>query len=218
LFEVIVGSHASKGEAEMSVDNLGQRPVTDFGQHTLASVQEMRERARRHLESGAVTDEYKADRSQVVRILNEALATELICMLRYKSHYYRASGINSEAVKPEFLQHAAEAQQHADMIAARIVQLNGAPDFSPEGLISRSRTEYKQPATLTEMIRDDLVSERIAIEFYTEIIHWLGDGDLTTRKVMQEILAVEAQHAEDMKGLLGRLVDRKNRPQRGSSQ
>ena len=201
----------------MSVNKLGQQPVTDFGKHTLASVQEMRERARRHLESGAVTDEYGADRSEVVRILNEALATELICMLRYKSHYFYARGINSEAVKPEFLQHAVEAQQHANLIATRIVQLNGAPDFSPERLISRSRTEYKQPTTLTEMIREDLISERIAIEFYTEIIHWLGDGDLTTRKVMQEILAVEAQHAEDMKGLLGRLVETENRPRRAGN-
>ncbi|MBV8772943.1 MAG: bacterioferritin [Deltaproteobacteria bacterium] len=200
----------------MSVDNPGQQSVTDFGRHTLASVEEMRARARRHLESGAVTDEYKADRSQVVQILNQALATELICMLRYKSHYYRARGINSEAVKPEFLQHATEAQQHADMIAARIVQLNGAPDFSPAGLRSRSRTEYTQPATLTEMIREDLVSERIAIEFYTEVIYWLGDGDLTTRKVMQDILAVEAQHAEDMKGLLGRLIETESRPRLAS--
>jgi bacterioferritin len=198
----------------MSAETLEQQTSSDFGQHTLASVDEMRERARRHLESGAFTDDYKADRAQVARILNEALATELICMLRYKSHYYRARGINSEAVKPEFLQHAIEAQQHADMIAARIVQLNGQPDFNPEGLIGRSRTEYKEPVGLTEMIREDLVSERIAIEFYTEVVRWLGDGDLTTRKVMQDILAVEAQHAEDMKALLGRLIETENRPAR----
>jgi bacterioferritin len=171
----------------------------------------MRERARRHLESGAVTDEYKADRSAVVRILNEALATELICMLRYKSHYYRACGINSEAVKPEFLQHAQETQQHAEMIAVRIVQLNGAPDFNPAGITARARTEYNEPPTLTGMIREDLIAERIAVEFYTEIIYWLGDGDLTTRKLMQDILAVEAQHAEDMKALLGRLTDSEKR-------
>jgi len=190
----------------MSADSPKQTNTTDFGRHTIASAQEMRERARQHLERGAVTEEYQADRSQVVRILNEVLATELVCMLRYKSHYYRASGINSEAVKPEFLQHAQEAQQHADMVAARIVQLNGAPDFNPTGLTSRSRSEYKEQATLTEMIREDLVAERIAVEFYTEIIHWLGDADLTTRKVMQDILAVEAQHAEDMKELLGELT------------
>ncbi|HJU10998.1 MAG TPA: ferritin-like domain-containing protein [Candidatus Binataceae bacterium] len=195
----------------MTVENQTQRTETDFGQHPLASKDEMRARARQHLESGAVTDDYKADRSQVVRILNEVLATELTCMLRYKSHYYRASGINSEAVKPEFLQHAQEAQQHAEMVAARIVQLNGAPDFNPQGVLSRSRTEYTEPASLIEMIRDDLISERIAVEFYSEIIYWLGDGDLTTRKVMQDILAVEAQHAEDMRGLLGKLTESETR-------
>lgn len=194
----------------MANDVRKQQSVNDFGRHNLATVNEMRERARRHVERGAVTDDYKADRKAVVAILNEVLATELICMLRYKSHYYRASGINSQAVKPEFLQHAQEAQQHADMVAARIVQLNGAPDFSPRELTSRSRTEYSEPATLTEMIREDLVSERIAVEFYSEIIYWLGDGDLTTRKVMQDILAVEAQHAEDMRELLGRLTESEN--------
>lgn len=190
----------------MSTDSPKQQTVTDFGRHTLATVNEMRERARRHVERGAITDDYKADRKAVAAILNEVLATELICMLRYKSHFYRASGINSHAVKPEFLQHAQEAQQHADMVAARIVQLNGAPDFNPNGLTTRSRTEYSEPATLTEMIREDLIAERIAVEFYSEIIYWLGDGDLTTRKIMQEILAVEAQHAEDMRELLGRLT------------
>ena len=178
----------------------------------VSSVQEMRERARRHVESGAVTAEYSANRPQVISLLNEALATEIVCMLRYKSHYYRARGINSEAVKKEFLQHAQEAQQHADAIAARIVQLNGAPDFNPDGLIARSRSEFKPASTLTEMIREDLIAERIAVEFYSEIIHWLGDGDLTTRKVMQDILAVEAQHAEDMKELLGRLAQSESAP------
>jgi len=171
----------------------------------LSSVQELRERARRHVESGAVTEEYMANRAEVIRVLNEVLATEVVCILRYKSHYYRSSGINSEAVKGEFLQHAQEAQQHADAVAARIVQLNGEPDFNPEGLTSRSRSEFKPGSTLTDMIKEDLIAERIAVEFYTEIIHWLGDSDLTTRKVMQEILAVEAQHAEDMRSLLGRL-------------
>jgi bacterioferritin len=171
----------------------------------LSSVQKMRERARRHVESGAITEEYTANRAEVIKILNEVLATELVCILRYKSHFYRASGIEAEAVKGEFLQHAQEAQQHADTVAARIVQLNGEPDFNPEGLTSRSRSEFKPGSTLTEMIKEDLIAERIAVEFYTEIIHWLGESDLTTRKVMQEILAVEAQHAEDMRSLLGRL-------------
>jgi bacterioferritin len=200
----------------MTTDTPRKQTVTDFGRHSLATVNEMRERARRHVERGAVTDDYKADRKAVVDILNEVLATELICMFRYKSHYYRASGINSQAVKPEFLQHAQEARQHAEMVAARIVQLNGAPDFNPDGLTSRSRSENSESATLTDMIREDLVSERIAVEFYSEIIYWLGDGDLTTRKIMQDILAVEAQHAEDMRELLGRLTETENQRARHS--
>lgn len=190
----------------MSTNSSREQMAAGSERHAIASVQEMRERARRHLESGAVTDEYAADRAQVVAILNEVLATELVCMLRYKNHFYRATGIFSEAVKPEFMQHAQEAQQHADMIATRIVQLNGSPDFNPQALLSRSRTEYKEPSSLIEMIKEDLVAERIAVEFYSEIIHWLGDTDLTTRKVMQDILAVEAQHAEDMKELVGSLT------------
>lgn len=177
-----------------------------FGEQPISNIEDMRARAKRHIESGAVTEEYFADREQVVRVLNEALATELVCILRYKSHYYCASGIQSQAVKAEFQQHAQEAQQHADLIATRIVQLNGAPDFNPAGLTSRSRSEFKPGVTLIEMIREDLVAERIAVEFYSEIIRWLGDSDLTTRKVMQEILAVEAQHADDMATLLARLV------------
>jgi bacterioferritin len=196
-------SLGSRGEA-MGAD---QKQTVPNG---ISNVQEMRQRARHHVESGAVTEEFTANRSEVIKLLNEALATELVCILRYKSHYYRASGINSEAVKQEFLQHAQEAQQHADAIAARIVQLNGAPDFNPDGLTSRSRSEYKPASTLVEMIKEDLIAERIAVEFYTEIIRWIGDADLTTRKVMQEILAVEAQHAEDMKSLLGRLAQADN--------
>ncbi|MBV9498634.1 MAG: bacterioferritin [Acidobacteriaceae bacterium] len=172
----------------------------------LSSVQEMRERARQHIESGAVTEEYSANRIQVIEVLNEVLATELICILRYKSHYYRAIGIDADAVKREFLQHAEEAQEHADRVATRIVQLNGMPDFNPDGLASRSRSEYKPGSTLIEMIKEDLIAERIAVEFYSEIIHWLGNTDLTTRTVMQSILEVEAQHANDMKQLLGRMM------------
>jgi bacterioferritin len=183
----------------------GNETFGESGSQRISSVQDMRTRARQHIESGAVTEEYHANRAQVIEILNEALATELVCILRYKSHYYCASGIHSEAVKAEFQQHSHEAQLHADAIATRIVQLNGAPDFNPEGLILRSRSEFKLGSTLVEMIREDLIAERIAIEFYSEIILWLGDNDLTTRKVMQEILAVEAQHAEDMKSLLSRL-------------
>jgi bacterioferritin len=183
----------------------GNKTYGESGSQRISSVQDMRKRARQHIESGAVTEEYLANRAEVIKILNEALATELVCILRYKSHYYCASGIHSEAVKAEFQQHSDEAQLHADAIAKRIVQLNGAPDFNPEGLSSRSRSEFKLGSTLIEMIKEDLIAERIAIEFYSEIIQWLGDDDLTTRKVMQEILAVEAQHAEDMKSLLSHL-------------
>jgi bacterioferritin len=168
----------------------------------IADAREVQERARRHIESGAVTDEYKADRAEVVRILNEILATELVCMLRYQSHYHLASGIHSDAVKPEFLQHSKEAQQHAEMVAQRIVQLNGAPDFNPAGLATRSRARFNNPPTLTEMIKEDLIAERIAIETYSEFVRWLGDDDITTRKLMVEILTVESEHAEDMKHLL----------------
>jgi bacterioferritin len=188
-----------------------------IGQPALSSVEDMRERARRHIESGAVTEEYLADRPAVIRVLNEVLASELICWFRYKSHFYCASGIDSEAVRKEFLQHAQEANQHADLVATRIVQLNGSPDFNPDGLPSRSRSEYKPASTLFEMIKENLIAERIAVEFYSEIIRWLGDTDLTTRKLMQEILAVEAQHAQDMQHLLGRMTRiRADRP--GGSQ
>jgi bacterioferritin len=171
----------------------------------LSDVRELRQRARHHIQAGAVTDDYQADREQVIRVLNEVLATELMCILRYKSHYYRAAGIHADAVKPEFLQHSQEAQQHADLAAQRIVQLNGLPDFNPEGITARSRSEFAEASNIVEMIREDLIAERIAVEFYSEVVHWLGEKDLVTRKIMMEILAMEAEHAEDMKNLLGRL-------------
>ena len=179
--------------------------ATTFDSEALPDTKQLREHARRHVESGAVTEEYGADRQKVIAVLNDVLATELVCFLRYKSHYYRAYGLISHPVKVEFLEHAQEAQQHAEQVATRIVQLNGAPDFSPEGLASRSRSEFRTGGSLRDMIKEDLIAERIAVEFYTAIIRWLGDSDLTTRKVMQDILAVEAQHAEDMKVLLERL-------------
>jgi bacterioferritin len=173
--------------------------------NSLSSIAEIRQRARKHLEMGAVTDEYKADRNEVIRILNELLATELICVLRYKSHYYNASGIHADAVKPEFLQHAQEAQQHADLLAKRIIELNGAPDFNPAGLAQRSRSEFSQPRGLIDMIHDDLVAERIAVESYSEVARWLGAADPTTCKILLDILAVEEEHAMDMKRLIARL-------------
>ncbi len=168
----------------------------------LTDVKTLRERARRHIEKGAVTEGYRADRTTVVKILNEALATEIVCVLRYKRHYYMAAGIHAEAVAQEFLQHANEEQQHADQIAQRIVQLGGAPNFSPEGLHTRSHSEYVEGETLVEMIKEDLVAERIAIDSYREIIAYLGDPDPTPRRLMEEILAMEEEHADDLSGML----------------
>jgi bacterioferritin len=166
----------------------------------------IRQRARQSIEDGAVTGGYKADREKVVEVLNEALATELVCILRYKRHYYMARGINSDAVKTEFLEHAGEEQEHADWIAERITQLNGEPNYSPVGLADRSHSEYAPGTDLQSMIKEDLIAERIAIETYSDIIRWLCDDDPTTRKLMVDILKVEEEHADDMANLLSRLA------------
>ncbi len=168
----------------------------------LADVVEIRRRAREHIEQGAVTSGYRAARETVIKLLNEALATEIVCVLRYKRHYFMAQGIQSESVKQEFLQHATEEQQHADLIAERITQLGGAPDLNPDGLASRAHSEYVEGASLADMIREDLVAERVAIDSYSEIIRFLGDDDPTSRRIMEEILAKEEEHADDMARLL----------------
>jgi len=168
----------------------------------LTDVKTLRERARQHIEKGAVTEGYKADRETVNKVLNEALATEIVCVLRYKRHYFMASGIHAESVAAEFLQHANEEQGHADLIAQRIVQLGGAPNFNPEGLLSRSHAEYVEGDTLIDMIKEDLVAERIAIDSYREIIQYLGNDDPTTRRMMEGILAMEEEHADDLVNLL----------------
>lgn len=168
----------------------------------LTDIQEIRRRARQHIQDGAVTDSYKGDRKVVLRVLNEALATEIVCVLRYKRHHYMAKGIHSQAVAEEFLEHAAEEQSHADQIAERITQLDGEPNFNPDGLLTRSHSEYVEGETLVEMIREDLVAERIAVESYSEIIRYLGDNDPTSKRMMEEILAKEEEHADDMKTLL----------------
>ena len=157
----------------------------------LSDIQTLRKRAREHIAQGAVTPGYHADRDVVLRLLNEALATEIICVLRYKRHYFMAQGIHAEGVAAEFLEHATDEQQHADQIAARITQLGGEPDFSPEGLTTRSHAEYVEGDTLEDMIKEDLVAERIAIDSYREIIAYLGDNDSTSRRLMEEILAKE---------------------------
>jgi bacterioferritin len=178
----------------------------------LSDVTELRRRARAHIENGAVVEGYRADRATVVKILNEALATEIVCVLRYKRHYFMAQGLESKSVAQEFLAHAAEEQQHADAIAQRITQLNGEPDLNPEGLLSRSHAEYVEGRTLLDMIREDLVAERIAIESYGEAIRYLGERDPTTRRMLEGILATEEEHAVDLADLLARQESRSPRP------
>ncbi|HET6586947.1 MAG TPA: ferritin-like domain-containing protein [Oleiagrimonas sp.] len=171
----------------------------------LTDIKTIRKRARERMNDGAMTPGYKADREKVIEILNEALATEIVCTLRYKYHYYMASGIHSQAVAAEFLQHANEEQMHADRIAERITQLEGAPNFSPDGLSTRAHAEYVEGEDLVDMIKENLVAERIAIETYSEIVRYLGNDDPTTRRLMEEILAQEEEHAEDMSTLLEEL-------------
>jgi bacterioferritin len=171
----------------------------------LSDIQEIRRRARQHMEKGAVTTGYQADLQVVLRLLNEALATEIVCVLRYKRHQFMAHGLNATSVADEFAEHAAEEQTHADQIAQRITQLGGAPNFNPEGLLLRSHSEYVEGETLTEMIQEDLVAERVAIESYSEIIRYLGDNDPTSRRLMEDILAKEEEHAEDMRSLIEKL-------------
>ena len=171
----------------------------------LTDIKTLRERARQHIENGAVTSGYSADRETVIKLLNEALATEIVCVLRYRRHYFMASGINAESVAAEFLQHANEEQGHADQIAHRIVQLQGAPDFNPDGLLTRSHAEYVEGTTLIDMIKEDLVAERIAIDSYREMITYLGNQDPTSRRMMEEILAVEEEHADDLVNMLQKM-------------
>jgi len=168
----------------------------------LSDVKDLRRRARQHLEQGAITSGYKADRGKVIAVLNEVLATEIVCVLRYKRHYYMASGIHAEPVAQEFLQHANEEQVHVDQVAQRIMQLQGEPNFNPEGLATRSHSEYVEGGSLVEMIREDLVAERIAVESYSEIIRWLGNDDPTTRGLLEEILKKEEEHADDLSNML----------------
>lgn len=172
----------------------------------LSDIKTLRQRARKHIERGAVTEGYKADRKTVVKILNEALATEIICVLRYKRHYFMATGINAQSVAQEFLQHANEEQVHADEIAQRIVQLGGEPNFSPEGLSDRSHAEYVEGDSLIDMIKEDLIAERIAIDSYREMVAYLGNDDPTTRRMLEGILAMEEEHADDLVSLLEELA------------
>ncbi|HEX7893022.1 MAG TPA: ferritin-like domain-containing protein [Terriglobales bacterium] len=178
-------------------------PESTQGKSSFVSdIEAIRRRARQHIENGAVTEGYRGDRETVIKVLNDALATELVCVLRYKRHYYAATGIHAQAVADEFLEHAQEEQGHADQIAERITQLDGEPDFNPETLTKRSHSEYVEGKNLSDMIREDLVAERIAIDSYREIVQYLGNNDPTSRRVMEEILAKEEEHAEDLKTLI----------------
>ncbi|MCC7412192.1 MAG: bacterioferritin [Gammaproteobacteria bacterium] len=168
----------------------------------LTDIKTLRKRARKHIEQGAVTPGYKGDRETVIKLLNEALATEIICVLRYRRHHFMAAGINAQSIASEFLLHANEEQAHADQIAQRIVQLGGAPDFSPDGLATRSHAEYVEGSDLIDMIKEDLIAERIAIDSYREVIGYLGNDDPTTRRMLEGILAMEEEHADDLVGLL----------------
>jgi len=172
------------------------------GERRLTDVKTLREQARRHIEEGAVTENYGADREKVLEILNEALATELVCVLRYRHDYFMARGLDAKPAADEFLEHATAELAHADRIAERIVQLGGEPRFDPDGLTARSHSEYRTGKTLDEAIRENLVAERIAIESYREMVRFVGDDDPTTRRMLEEILAVEEEHADDLADLL----------------
>src|SRR5271170_5194798 len=197
------------GSPLLCVWNSPEGPTIGVGSMAefVSDIQAIRKRAREHMSQGAVTDVYKADRKRVIAVLNEVLATEIVCTLRYKRHYYMAEGLNSDSVKAEFLEHAKEEEGHADMVAERITQIGGEPDFNPATLTTRSHAQYVEGQSLRSMVEEDLVAERIAIETYTEIARWLGTDDPTTRRVIEHILAKEEEHAEDMSTLLGRLPD-----------
>lgn len=173
----------------------------------LTDVATLRDRARKNIDAGAVTSNYGADPKVVIEVLNAALATEIVCVLRYKRHYFMAQGIASDSVKAEFEEHADEEQEHADRIADRIVQLGGAPDLNPDTLTSRSHSQYVEGQSLVGMLKEDLVAERIAIESYREIAEWLHGKDSTTKRMIEEILAVEEEHADDISSLLSGMKD-----------
>ncbi len=177
-------------------------PAGVGGRPFLSDLKLLRERARLHIEQGAVTSGYKGDRETVLKLLNTALATEIVCVLRYKRHHFMAKGLSAKGAAAEFAQHALEEQGHADLLAARIVQLGGAPDFSPAGLASRSHSEYAAGTDLKDMIKEDLIAERIAIDSYGEMIRYIGSDDPTTRVMLEGILAVEEEHADDLSSLL----------------
>jgi bacterioferritin len=184
------------------VDASPPEPAMSKAKPFVSDIEAIRKRARQDIDKGAMTAGYKADRATVVKLLNHALATEIVCVLRYKYHYYMASGIHSQAIKAEFLQHANEEQGHADLIAERITQLDGKPNLSPEGLLTRSHSDYVEGDDLVDMIKENLVAERIAVAHYQELVRYFADKDPTTRVLIERILEVEEEHADDMHDLL----------------
>jgi bacterioferritin len=187
--------------AALQIQNEGGTAMADF----LTDVETLRKQAREEIDKGPVTAAYKADVGRVIEVLNTALATELVCVLRYRQHHFAAKGLEAEAVAAEFMVHANEEQGHADQLAERISQLGGTPDLDPDTLTSRSHSEYKTAKSLREMITENLVAERIAIASYTEIINWIADGDPTTRRIFEDILSVEEEHADDMLNFLEKI-------------
>lgn len=170
--------------------------------HFVKDVEEIRRRARQKIEDGAVTSTYTLDKDKTVGILNEALATEIVCVLRYMHHYFMATGVHGAAARDEFKEHADEEREHADRIAERIQQLGGKPDFNPKGLLERSVSHYVEGEDLADMIREDLVAERVVIDVYREMIRYFGDQDITTRRMIEDILEKEEEHASDLSDLL----------------
>lgn len=194
-------AHSVEPNESLHVNStLGETPISN--QTVMTDIKMLRAQARQHVEEGAVTEGYAADREAVIGLLNEALATELVCVLRYKRHYFMAKGIHAESAKAEFLAHANEEMLHADRIAKRITELGGEPDFSPDGMSERSHAEYVAGDSLRSMILEDLVAERIAIESYREMIIYLGENDPTTKRMLKEILASEEEHADDLASML----------------
>jgi len=197
-------SHATTAPPKSTQQPSGagqQSPAGKPGRPSI-DVKAMRERARQNIESGAVTEDYRGDRGAILELLDQALATELLCVLRYKRHYYMAYGLNVGTAAAEFLEHAKQEEGHADSIAQRIVQLRGEPNFNPDTLSRRSHAEYAEGKSLRDMVKEDLIAERIAIESYRNIIEFIGDRDPTTRRLMESILAVEEEHADDLVTLL----------------
>lgn len=168
----------------------------------LTDVETIRQRARQHIDDGAVTDSYQADRQTVLKMLNEALATELVCALRYRRHHFMAKGIDAKGIAEEFMVHSGQELEHADQIAERIEQLGGEPDFCPDTLTGRSHAQYIEAESLVDMIRENLIAERIAIDSYREMIQYIGDRDPTTRRLLESVLAVEEEHADELADFL----------------